>query len=111
MEHIMSVFQPFADALTNVDYLWSDKWDMWVWIRRGPGGEEEIRLMGTPKSLLCSLVGDFFDQAEGKTASEAVEAALEALHPYLAQLPPDQAEYAETALRVYVKLDESPASL
>lgn len=111
MKRIMSVFRPFTDALTNVDYLWSDKWDMWVWIRRGPGGEEEIRLMGTPKSLLCSLVGDFVGQAEGKTASEVVGAALEALRPYLAQLPPNQAEYAEIVLRVYVKLDECPVSL
>lgn len=110
MHSIMTVFQPYIDTLDHVDYLWSTKWSAWVCIRRTPEAEEP-RVLECPEALLCSLVGDFFDQAEGHTASEAVRAALEALRPYLAQLPPNQAEYAETALRVYVKLDGSPVSL
>lgn len=110
MQNIMQVFRPFIGSLAHADYLLSHKWDSWVYVRRTPEAEDP-RFLDGPEALLCTLVGDFFDLAEGRTATEAVENALTALRPYLAQLPPYQAEYAEAALRLYVKMDDLPTSL
>lgn len=110
MQNIIQAFRPFIDSISHADYLLSQKWDSWVYVRRTPEAEEP-RFLDGPEALLCALVGDFFDLAEGRTAAEAVENALLALRPYLAQLPPYQAEYAEAALRLYAKMDDLPTSL
>ena len=104
MDKIIDTFQPFIDSLPHADYLLSRKFG-WVYIRKTPE-HEEPQFLQTEENLMCALVGDFFDQAEGRTAREAAANALEAMRPYLLQLPPALAEYATTALEVYAKLDD-----
>lgn len=108
IDKILDTFRPFIDSLPHAEYLWSNKWACWVYVRRTPEAEEP-RFLECAENLLCSLVGDFFDQADGRTATEAADNALAALRPYLDQLPPEMAEYAVITLGIYKKMDELPA--
>lgn len=107
MKKLMEVFRPFVAALPRTDYLWSQKWGCWVWVRWGQY-ENGPRYLECAEDALCSLVADAFDAAPGNTATETADNALAALRPYLAQLQPEQAEYAELELKAYRTLDEVP---
>ena len=103
MDKIIDTFRPFIDSLPHVDYLHSRKFG-WVYVRQTPE-REEPQFLQTAENLLCALVGDFFDQAEGRSAREAADNALEAMQPFLQQLSPAIAEYARAAMEVYAKAD------
>ena len=106
MDKIIDTFRPFIDSLPHVDYLFSKKFG-WVYVRQTPEYEAP-QFLQTAENLICTLAGDFFDQAEGRTAREATDNALESMQPYLLQLPPAMAEYARIAMEIYAKADAAP---
>ena len=107
MDNIIKVFRPFLDADPDLEICWSDKFG-WICIDRASTDNVEVfcQFAEDWQKLLTILAVWFFDRASGETAREAAANALEAMRPYLLQLPPALAEYATTALEVYAKLDD-----
>lgn len=103
MDKIAPIFRPWLDNQKNLDYIKTRLG--WVRISNLPY-DEQIQFLQGPENMLCTLVGDFLDQADGGSAREAADNALEAMQPFLRQLPQALADYTRAALEVYARLDD-----
>lgn len=108
MHNIIRVFRPWLDADPDLDICRSDKFG-WVCIDKSSTDNVEVfcQFPEDPQQLLTILAVWFYDRAAGETAREAADAALQAMQPYLRQLPQLLAEVARIALEVYAKADDT----
>lgn len=104
MDQIISVFRPCTDSIPEVDIVHSRKFGWTLVTNRGLG--EPPVFINSRRALLVVLADLCFDVAGGETARETAASARQMMAPYLAQLPPDCTEVADTALGLLAKLDD-----
>ena len=108
MQNIILAFKPWLDADPYLDICRSDKFG-WVCIDRMSVDNVEVfcQFPEDSQQLLTVLSVWFYDRAAGETAREAADNALDAMRPYLRQLPQHLAEVARITLEVYAKVDDT----
>lgn len=104
MDQIISVFRPCIDSIPEVDIVHSRKFG-WTLVTKRDCGEVPGFIPGR-QELMVVLSELCFDVADGETAREAAASARQMMAPYLAQLPKDCTEVADTALGLLAKLDD-----
>ena len=104
MQNIICVFRPWLDAHPEVDAYWTDTAGC-VCVSL-IDDEPLIRYNVDRPTLLTILCAWFFDWADANSWEAAVFQTMEAMQPYLEQLPQDDAETIRTILGLFLKFDD-----
>lgn len=103
MDKIIATFQPHIDGAALFDIVRSKKFG-WVMVPAQACKETPI-FIADRQQLMAVLTETFLDLATGGTAQEIADDIRRMMRPYLAQLPPDCADIADSTLRGFVTLD------